>query len=82
MKQSYLHESAEFSENRNAKKRKKSNDESFGWNVFNEDTLYRAYDKRCKQIKQKGNQNQSILHLFFVFVCANKNMTHTIQRNC
>ena len=29
---------------------KKKKHETFGWDVFNEDTLYRSYKKRCKEI--------------------------------
>ena len=39
-----LTEPAFLAEAKNAKKQRK--DESFGWNVFNPDTLYRAHDKR------------------------------------
>ena len=27
---------------------KKKKNTTYGWDVFNEDTLYRAYDKRCR----------------------------------
>ena len=43
-----LTEPAYLAEAKNAKKQKR--EESFGWNVFNPDTLYRAHDKRTAAI--------------------------------
>ena len=47
----YLHEPAFKAERSN--KRKKRNF-SFGWDVFNEDTLYKSYNKRAKTIPSVG----------------------------
>ena len=44
---SYIFETALQSEN--SRKRSKKNT-SFGWDVFNEDSLYRAYHKRLKNL--------------------------------
>lgn len=46
----YLAETAESVENRERKKKKKCGD-AFGWNVFNSEALYRAHDKRLKDVK-------------------------------
>jgi len=41
----------------NQKKKKKSKNAvaSYGWDVFNDDSLYRAYNKRIKKIGDKNN---------------------------
>lgn len=49
----WLYESAIYAKQRN-KKRKRDPKENFGWNVFNQNTLYRAYEKRLKKIKVTG----------------------------
>jgi len=46
-----LYESAERAKR---KKKNKNSEAPFGWNVFNTDTLYRAYEKRLATIKTKG----------------------------
>lgn len=45
----YLNETIETHENKNAKKNK--GHDTFGWDVFNQDSLYRAHDKRLAQMK-------------------------------
>lgn len=45
----YLLDTAEAVEARD-KKRKKGNPEAFGWDVFNQESLYRAHQKRLKTI--------------------------------
>ncbi len=47
MGQIFLNESAQKQEI--CMKRKKKN-QSFGWDVFNEDSLYQAYKKKCQNI--------------------------------
>ena len=50
-----LNESAQFCEQRLHKKQKKLNNRAqFGWNVFNQDTLYKAYDKRVNKLGNNG----------------------------
>lgn len=51
---SYLYETAESVESKQRKKERKKN-KSFGWDVFNEDTLYRAYWKRADGFKDKNH---------------------------
>ncbi|CAJ1351846.1 unnamed protein product, partial [Effrenium voratum] len=46
----YLEDSMEYAEKREAKK-KKGNPDAFGWDVFNQDSLLRAHDKRLNQIQ-------------------------------
>jgi len=47
----YLNDTVEQVEIRAAKKKKKVNpDDTFGWDVFNQDSLYRAHDKRLKHV--------------------------------
>jgi len=46
----YLNDTIEAVEMRQAKK-KKGNPDAFGWDVFNQDSLYRAHDKRLKEIQ-------------------------------
>lgn len=41
-----LHETADTAGMKNRKKRKSGESETFAWDVFNADTLYRAHDKR------------------------------------
>lgn len=45
----YLNDTVEQVEMRDAKK-KKGNPEAFGWDAFNQDSLYRAHDKRLKHM--------------------------------
>ena len=45
----YLYETAVQAEKLN-KKKKKTKTESYGWDVFNSDSLYRAYEKRVAKI--------------------------------
>lgn len=56
---SYLLETVEQVETRDAKKRK-GNPDAFGWDVFNQDSLYRAHDKRLKHVQfdEKAYQEQ------------------------
>eukprot|EP00622_Pseudochattonella_farcimen_P006311 FR742098.1.p1 GENE.FR742098.1~~FR742098.1.p1 ORF type:complete len:168 (+),score=33.96 FR742098.1:40-504(+) len=53
--QSYLFETAETAESKYARRDKKENGKAaFGWDVFNQDTLYKAYEKRLANLpKQK-----------------------------
>jgi len=55
----YLNDTIEHVEMREAKK-KKGNPDAFGWDVFNQDSLYRAHDKRLKHIQfdEAGYQEQ------------------------
>merc|ERR1719329_1458068 len=46
----YLNETAEMAEMKEAKK-KKGNPDAFGWDVFNQDSLARAHEKRLKGIQ-------------------------------
>jgi len=46
----YLNDTVEHVEMRAAKK-KKGNPDAFGWDVFNQDSLYRAHDKRTNEMK-------------------------------
>ena len=51
--QTYLVETAERNEAKKAKlDAKRANKAAFGWDVFNQDTLYRAYEKRLKKLPQ------------------------------
>ena len=51
-----LNESALYLEHRRKRQKiKDSNRASFGWNVFNSDTLYKAYDKRCNKLSNSQN---------------------------
>mmetsp|Transcript_60957 Transcript_60957/g.145261 ORF Transcript_60957/g.145261 Transcript_60957/m.145261 type:complete len:470 (-) Transcript_60957:116-1525(-) len=49
----YMNDTAERAEAREAKK-KRGNPDAFGWDVFNQDSLYRAHDKRLKGMKFDG----------------------------
>jgi len=55
----YLNDTVEKVELREAK-RKKGNPDAFGWDVFNQDSLYRAHDKRLKTMEfdEKAYQEQ------------------------
>lgn len=55
----YLNDSIEAAENKD-KKKKKGNPDAFGWDVFNQDSLYRAHEKRLKHIEfdQKAYEQQ------------------------
>jgi len=55
----YLNDTVEKCEMRDAKK-KKGNPDAFGWDVFNQDSLYRAHDKRLKHLAfdEKAYQEQ------------------------
>ena len=48
----YMYESAIMVEKQGPSKRKKKKDkkETYGWEVFNSDSLYKAYEKRVKKI--------------------------------
>merc|ERR1712129_177730 len=46
----YLNDTLEKVELREAKKGKKGSPDTFGWDVFNQDSLYRAHDKRLKHV--------------------------------
>ncbi|CAK0901499.1 unnamed protein product, partial [Prorocentrum cordatum] len=46
----YLLDTVETVEMKAAKKRK-GNPDAFGWDVFNQDSLYRAHDKRLKHME-------------------------------
>jgi len=46
----YLNDTIETAESREAKK-KKGNPDAFGWDVFNQDSLLRAHEKRLKHIQ-------------------------------
>lgn len=35
--------------------------ESFGWDVFNEDSLYRAFDKRTRKLEKELKENPNLL---------------------
>jgi len=48
----FMHETAESVEYRGTKKKKKGKSAPFGWDVFNQDTQYRAYKKRLTVIPQ------------------------------
>jgi len=45
---SFLYESAEYAQNVRERKRRKT--APFGWNIFNDDSLYRAYHKRTAKL--------------------------------
>lgn len=45
--ETFLHETAETV---SLKTKKRKTNETFGWNVFNEDSLYRAHDKRVNEM--------------------------------
>jgi len=52
---SMLYESAEFAQTAQQKKKQKlDNAAPFGWNVFNADTLYSAYNKRIKNHNKRN----------------------------
>lgn len=55
----YLLETAEKHEMKEGKK-KRGNPDAFGWDVFNQDSLYRAHDKRLKTVEfdEKGYKDQ------------------------
>lgn len=65
---SHLTETAESAEQRNNKKKQKS--ETFGWDVFNEDSLLRAHEKRIGEMgfypdaydKQKGEVGEDVFY--------------------
>jgi len=46
----YLNDTVETVEKQDAKKKKKSHG-AFGWDVFNQESLYRAHDKRLKDVQ-------------------------------
>ncbi|CAK9097317.1 Peptidyl-prolyl cis-trans isomerase D (PPIase D) (40 kDa peptidyl-prolyl cis-trans isomerase) (Cyclophilin-40) (CYP-40) (Cyclophilin-related protein) (Rotamase D) [Durusdinium trenchii] len=46
----YLGDTIEYAEQREAKK-KKGNPDAFGWDVFNQDSLLRAHEKRLKHVQ-------------------------------
>lgn len=51
----YLTESAESADGKEAKKKKKNND-AFGWNIFNSDALYNAHDKALAKVEFQRNE--------------------------
>lgn len=55
----YLADTIEYAEQREAKK-KKGNPDAFGWDVFNQDSLLRAHEKRLKhmQFNQEAYERQ------------------------
>merc|ERR1712039_270549 len=46
----YMNDTLETVEMKEAKKRK-GNPDAFGWDVFNQDSLYRAHEKRLKHLE-------------------------------
>lgn len=46
------------------RKKYKKKKNAYGWNVFNQDTLYKAYDKRLKRLKLNGiiRINDQLVH--------------------
>jgi len=56
----YLNDTVEQVEMREAKKKKKGNPDAFGWDVFNQDSLYNAHDKRLKHVvfDEQGYKDQ------------------------
>merc|ERR1711959_347074 len=50
----YLRETAEFAAMRSTKKQK--GEGTFGWDVFNQDSLYRAHDKRVAQVQFQNDE--------------------------
>merc|ERR1712224_309950 len=46
----YMNDTVETAEMKDAKK-KKGNPDAFGWDVFNQDSLLRAHEKRLKHIE-------------------------------
>jgi len=51
----YMNQTVEFAEMRDAKK-KKGNPDAFGWDIFNQDSLLRAHEKRLKNIKHDDKE--------------------------
>ncbi|KAF4676786.1 pre-mRNA-splicing factor syf2 [Perkinsus chesapeaki] len=47
----YLNEQASMAEARDEKKARKGKNHTFGWEVFNEDSLYRAHDKKLADVQ-------------------------------
>ncbi|KRX01818.1 Cyclophilin-like peptidyl-prolyl cis-trans isomerase domain [Pseudocohnilembus persalinus] len=62
--QTYLNQTASQAEY--SKGKQKNKNESFGWDVFNSDSVYKAYEKRCSNLKvdqehyQKQKENPNI----------------------
>merc|ERR1712113_200637 len=46
----YMNDTVEIAEMKDAKK-KKGNPDAFGWDVFNQDSLLRAHEKRLKNVE-------------------------------
>jgi hypothetical protein len=42
-------------------KNTKAKNYTFGWDVFNDDSLYRAYDKRTKKLEKELKENPTLL---------------------
>merc|ERR1712154_306902 len=62
---SILYESAEYAQNIQQKKKRKT-EAAFGWNVFNDDTLYTAYNKRIAKINKNSGFIKDTKQLFDV----------------
>lgn len=59
--EAFLFETAEMSQRRqDAQEKKERNKAAFGWDVFNQDSLFKAYEKRISKLpKQQGGQPSS-----------------------
>ena len=57
----YLFETAIYAEKHASKKKKRADKdkETYGWDVFNTDSLYRAYEKRVKKVPKDGSKQLS-----------------------
>jgi hypothetical protein len=53
----YLYDSA-LAAQEGAKKKNKKKNTTFGWEVFNDDSLFRAYEKRVKKLEVKNNGDE------------------------
>ena len=55
LEKAYLIETADVSERRESKaKVKRKNKAAFGWDVFNEDTKAKGYDRRCEALTKRS----------------------------
>jgi hypothetical protein len=58
--QSYLFETMEMAHGKYDRKAKKDkNTAAFGWDVFNQDTLYKAYEKRLAHLPTHADMNEA-----------------------
>ena len=57
-KASYAFDPASIAEKHSLKKRKRAGAGAFGWDVFNEDSLYGAYFKRVKKFEGQAPQEK------------------------